>query len=179
MLPDRAIAFRPVAASDLRLLESWLALPHNLKWWGAPEEELGKIRDMLEGRDTTKPYIFTVSGDDIGYIQSWRIADYSDTDLAHDYPWLKALPADAVGIDLTIGDADKLSKGIGTAVLNAFVRDLLALGHKTIIIDPDPANARAIRAYEKTGFRIIPHLLGKSGDSLLMQYQLNETEPAT
>ncbi len=47
---------------------------------------------------------------------------------------------------------------------------LLEEGHETIIIDPVSHNGRAVRAYEKAGFRPVPHLLGRTGDTLIMQY---------
>ena len=37
-----------------------------------------------------------------------------------------------------------------------------------VITDPDPANARAIRAYEKAGFRQRPHVDTPDGPALLM-----------
>ena len=90
-----------------------------------------------------------------------------------DHPWLAELPPDAVGVDLSIGDAARLSQGIGSAALAAFARRLLTEGHRTIVIDPDPDNARAVRAYAKAGFRPIPHLEGRTGDALIMQYHPN------
>ena len=43
-------------------------------------------------------------------------------------------------------------------------------GFSQIIIDPDPNNIRAVRAYEKAGFRPIAELAGKTGDSLIMRH---------
>ena len=34
-----------------------------------------------------------------------------------------------------------------------------------------------MRAYEKAGFRAIPRLLGRTGDTLIMQYDLKENDP--
>ena len=62
-------------------------------------------------------------------------------------------PSHTVGVDLSIGDGASLSKGYGSQALRAFVRLLREQGHDTIIIDPDPQNLRAVRAYEKAGFR--------------------------
>ena len=56
MPADGEIAFRPVGAPDYPLLRGWLSAPHVRAWWGDPEEELGFIRDMVEGRDTTRPF---------------------------------------------------------------------------------------------------------------------------
>jgi aminoglycoside 6'-N-acetyltransferase len=39
------------------------------------------------------------------------------------------------------------------------------------------ANRRAVRAYEKAGFRAIPRLLGRTGDALIMQYDSHKNDP--
>ncbi len=88
-------------------------------------------------------------------------------------------PSDAVGVDLSIGDPGKLSQGIGSAALREFTERLVKQGYRTIIIDPDPDNRRAVRAYESAGFRAIPQLLGRTGDTLIMQYELKENDPAS
>ena len=84
------------------------------EWWGEPETELGYIRDMIEGRDTTRPFIFSVDGEPVGYIQYWFIGDHQNATWIADHPWLAELPSDAVGVDLSIGDPGKLSQGIGS-----------------------------------------------------------------
>jgi aminoglycoside 6'-N-acetyltransferase len=80
-------------------------------------------------------------------------------------------------VDLSIGDVGKLSQGIGSGVLRAFTERLVEEGHRAIIIDPDPENRRAVRAYEKAGFRPVPRLLGRTGDTLIMQYELSDNDP--
>ena len=45
-----------------------------------------------------------------------------------------------------------LDRGHGSALIRAFADRLFASGTPRVVIDPDPANARAIRAYEKAGF---------------------------
>lgn len=65
-------------------------------------------------------------------------------------------------------------RGIGSTVVNMLARQLRDQGHREIIIDPNPANARAVRAYEKAGFRTIAALAGQYDDVLLMRY-----DPAT
>jgi aminoglycoside 6'-N-acetyltransferase len=165
-----AYQFRPMTAGDLPLMRRWLEAPHVREWWGDPETELGYIRDMIEGRDTTRPFIFSVDGEPAGYIQVWFVGHHQNETWIADNPWLAELPADAVGVDLSIGDPDRLAKGIGSGVLRAFTAHLVEQGYRTIVIDPDPANGRAVRAYEKAGFRAVPHLAGRTGDTLIMQY---------
>lgn len=167
--PQR-IGFRPLTTADLPLLAQWLETPHWRRWWGEPETELAQIRDMVEGRDTTEPYLFTLDGREAGYIQLWRVADNRTPDLVADHPWLAELPAEAVGVDLSIGREEDLSRGIGTAALTAFVAQLRARGHQRIVIDPDADNGRACRAYEKAGFRPLAHLAGRTGGALIMEH---------
>ena len=169
--------FHPMGISHLPLMRRWLEQPHVREWWGEPETELGYIRDMIEGRDTTRPYFFTVDGRPVGYIQYWFVGHHQNETWVADHPWLAELPSDAIGVDLTIGEPDLLSRGLGTVALRAFTKRLVADGHHTIIIDPDPANGRAVRAYAKAGYRAIPRLLGRTGDTLIMQYELKHNDP--
>ncbi|WP_421980962.1 GNAT family N-acetyltransferase [Roseibium sp.] len=168
------ISFRPVQEEDLALLAHWLEKPHWRKWWGDPQTELGYIEDMVQGRDTTRPFIFQKDGSDKGYIQVWFIGDQQKTDYAADYPWLSLLPEEAVGVDLSIGLQEDLSAGLGTEALRAFVRMLLEEGYGRILIDPDPQNERAVRCYRKAGFEVIPELVGKTDDCLLMEFKNTE-----
>jgi RimJ/RimL family protein N-acetyltransferase len=174
-LLESVIWFEPMMTHHLPMMRAWLDMPHVREWWGDPQTELRDIVEMIEGRDSTRPFIFHVDDKAMGYIQYWFIGPHQTEDWTKDNPWLMELPADAVGVDLTIGEADMLSKGIGSAVLRAFVDRLAAEGHRTIIIDPDPENVRAVRAYEKAGFKPIPHLQGRSNSVLIMQHQLNAT----
>lgn len=164
------IGFAPVTSADLPLLRTWMDAPHWRRWWGDPDAELALIADMVEGRDTTRPYLFSLDGKPVGYIQVWQIRDHQTPRWIAEEPWLADVPADAVGVDLSIGDAANLSKGLGSRALQAFVAMLLEEGHRTILIDPDPANARAVAAYRKAGFVPVPHLDGHTDGVLIMQY---------
>lgn len=164
------ITFRPVTRDDLATLTDWIKRPHWQEWWGDPATEIGYITDMIEGRDTTRPFFFMVDGVDAGYIQYWIVGDQLKEPWLTEAPWMLALPEGTIGVDISIADAATLSRGIGTAVLTAFVARLRAEGHEEIIIDPDPSNGRAVRAYEKSGFRAIPELEGRTGDYLIMRH---------
>ena len=153
------------------MLELWMRGPHWREWWGDSDEEIRFVHDMMEGRDTTRPFIFTADGEDVGYIQYWFVRDHQNEAWLADNPWLGVLPPETIGVDLSIGPAERLSRGIGSAALRAFVALLRDRGFTEIIIDPDPDNLRAVRAYEKAGFRPIPELLGRSGDSLIMRLE--------
>jgi ribosomal protein S18 acetylase RimI-like enzyme len=48
-----------------------------------------------------------------------------------------------------------LAEPHGSAIIRQRSAELFARGARRIVIDPDPANVQAIRAYEKAGFRYI------------------------
>ena len=79
-------------------------------------------------------------------------------------------------IDLFITTA-RQGNGLGTEAISLVTRELFeAWGHHRVTIDPSAGNARAIRAYEKVGFRRVGVLRqyerGRDGtfhDGLLME----------
>ena len=133
---------------------------------------LAYIRDMIEGRDDTcSPFLIMLDGEPAGYIQVWRIGPHQIPAWTAESPWLLEVPAEAVGVDLSLADSQRLSQGIGSAALRQFAVSLLAQDHETILIDPDPDNGRAVAAYRKAGFRAVPHLEGRTPGVLIMQFQ--------
>lgn len=80
------------------------------------------------------------------------------------------LDAATVGVDIAIGEEANLARGLGSTVLKRFVKMLREMGHQTIIIDPDPENRCAVRAYEKAGVQLLPHLAGRTEGVLIMHH---------
>jgi aminoglycoside 6'-N-acetyltransferase len=97
----------------------------------------------------------------IGYQQCW------DPHAEPDHP-CRDQPAGTRGIDQFIGEPDFLGYGHGSAFIRRFVEQLFAAGAPRVVTDPNPRNARAIRAYTKAGFRPIDTRLTISGQALLM-----------
>ncbi|HSI02280.1 MAG TPA: GNAT family N-acetyltransferase [Reyranella sp.] len=64
-----------------------------------------------------------------------------------------------------------IGRGHGSAFIRQFCDELFFGGEITTVTttDPDPANARAIRAYEKAGFRPVERQSTPWGSVLLMQ----------
>jgi aminoglycoside 6'-N-acetyltransferase len=61
-----------------------------------------------------------------------------------------------------------VDRGHGSAFIRTFLERLFAAGAPRVITDPDPANARAIRAYEKAGFQSDRVVDTPDGPALLM-----------
>jgi aminoglycoside 6'-N-acetyltransferase len=76
---------------------------------------------------------------------------------------------------------DVFGTGVATDALRAVCRLLIEKGHHRLIIDPNAANARAIAAYRKLGFRDVGIMRryernrdGEWTDSLLMDLLADE-----
>jgi ribosomal protein S18 acetylase RimI-like enzyme len=146
--------FRPLTESDLPLLETWVVRPHVAEWWdGAIELEQGLAQ-----------YLAILDGDAIGYVHSYQAA------ACHaDGWWLEVSDEGVFGIDQFLADGARLGQGLGTRMVRAFVERLLADPRVTRVqVDPSPANARAIRCYEKAGFHRVGEIVTPDGPALLM-----------
>jgi aminoglycoside 6'-N-acetyltransferase len=157
--PSRYV-FRPLKEDDLPLIAGWLAEPHVAEWWDDPEEELAAIREHI-GSISVEPLIVELGGRPIAYLQSY------DPHLEDDHPY-QDQPFGTLGIDVTIGPPELIGVGHGSAIVRQFSDDLFAEGVPRVIIDPDPRNARAVRAYEKAGFRPIGERTSVYGHAILM-----------
>ena len=153
--------FRAVTEADLPMLSAWLAEPHVAEWWNdGPGAALAEIVEAMES-DSTEPLIVELDGKPIGYVQSY------DPHLEDDHPY-QDQPFGTLGIDVTIGVPELVGIGHGSRLVNAFVEILFEEGCPRVIIDPHPGNGRAIRAYEKAGFRRLGERTTPFGPALIM-----------
>lgn len=138
-------AFRQLEKADLPVLKGWLEAPHVTAWWGDPEGEISEIAEFIDG-SSVRPYIVSLLGRPIGYIQSY------DPHEEYDHPY-QDQPPGTLGIDQFIGVPELTGLGHGPALIKAFCKMLFAAGSRRIVVDPDPENHYAIRTYAKAGFR--------------------------
>jgi len=137
-------SFEPIGPADLPLLKQWLEEPHVAEWWPDPDRALATIaRHMTD--PTVDAFIVKADGRPIGYLQNY------DLGAEPDHPFGDHPPGSR-GIDQFIGEPDMVGRGHGSAMIRAFVEALLGRNIPRVVTDPDPANARAIRAYQKAGF---------------------------
>jgi RimJ/RimL family protein N-acetyltransferase len=147
-----AIAFRRLTDDDVPLMHRWLNQTAIKRWWDDSTATLEQVRDYygpaIRGDEPTQPFVIELDGRPVGYIQSYRPEDWPD------YWGRQALPPNVAGIDLFIGEDDARHRGFGPLILDAFIAELAAAGPSiaAVMVDPDPANLAAIRAYEKAGF---------------------------
>jgi aminoglycoside 6'-N-acetyltransferase len=145
---------RPEHAERLRALRRTPEVEH---WW----------QPLEEGWPLTEPDLHKltvlVDGEVAGFIQYWEEPDPS------------ARHAD---VDIFLGP-DHQDRGLGTEAMRTVVRHLIDdRGHHRITLGTSVDNARAVRAYEKVGFRTVGvmrkaslrHRTGEWEDEYLMEY---------
>ena len=161
------ISFRSVTKKDETLLKRWVATPHWQEWWDAPDVAVAEILGHLES-DSVEPMIAELDGKPVAYVQTY------DPHMEDDHPYQDQLFG-TLGIDISIGEASDLNKGLGTEILQALAELLFKEGASRLIIDPHPDNKQAIRCYEKAGFVALDTRTSAYGPALMMA--LNNPEP--
>lgn len=134
--------FRPLTRDDFPLLLLWLAKPHVKEWWDDGDDTLEKVAAHYGTEPDTERFILMLADEEGG---AFRPVGY--------FQYYNDEPG-TIGIDQFIGEESLINRGIGTQAVRAFL-DLIAEREDphTMVLDPDPANARAIRCYEKAGFQ--------------------------
>jgi RimJ/RimL family protein N-acetyltransferase len=150
------------------LIHRWLKTPHVARWWyedvGTFEEVSEQYSAYIEGREPVEPYFIVYNERPAGYIQSYRVSDDEE------YTELVGIDNSA-GVDLFIGEEDLLYGGLGPSLIRRFLADVVfADGSiEVCVIDPEPENKAAIRAYEKAGFRYFKSVDTSGGPVYLMK----------
>ena len=154
---------------DLPLLHEWLKRPHLVEWWGdeAQRSTFAEMRAQYLPRVLAEagvtPYIVMRGDEPIGYAQSYVALGSGDG------WWEDETDPGVRGIDQSIADPELLGRGLGTRLVTALVERLFADPAVTRIqTDPSPDNGRAIRCYEKAGFRALRTIVTPDGPALYM-----------
>jgi aminoglycoside 6'-N-acetyltransferase len=158
--PPTVHSIRPMLSQDLPMVRTWLAAPHVREWWGEPDEQFALVSGDLEQR-ALEQYVVMSGERPFAYLQCYEQAAWPENGLGTHPPGTR-------GIDQFIGEPDMLGCGHGSVFIRAFVKGLLDTGTPRVLTDPDPANGRAVRAYEKAGFRREWELDTPDGRALLM-----------
>jgi aminoglycoside 6'-N-acetyltransferase len=136
LLRGPRVALRPLEAADLDRVGEILQEPDVRRWWGA--YDAARVRgELLDDADVTA-FAIEVEGQFAGMVM---YSEENDPDYRH------------AGIDISLATAHQ-GQGLGPEALCVLARHLFEeRGHHRLTIDPAAANERAIRAYERVGFR--------------------------
>jgi aminoglycoside 6'-N-acetyltransferase len=157
-LPDGPLTLRPLAEDDLDRLVAIAEAPGVAEWWSPPRGAEAR-RDEL--RNEGLAFAIELDGEVVGWL---GFEEELYPDYAH------------ASLDLFLAPRAQ-DRGLGPAALRLAAGWLVREhGHHRLTIDPAAENARAIRAYEKVGFRPVGRLRqyqrfpdGTWHDGLLME----------
>jgi aminoglycoside 6'-N-acetyltransferase len=143
------VVLRSGRPEDAPAMRAVFDAPEVARWW--PDATDDDIAEQLENRDPdVDVWLVEADGRVVGLIQA---AEETDPMYRH------------AGIDIVL-HPDAHGRGLGPEAIRVLARHLLDdRGHHRLVIDPNAANTRAIRAYEKVGFRRV---------GVLRQYEWHE-----
>ncbi len=164
------VTLRLMTAQDLPMLHVWLNRPHIVEWWGGDRPTLAdvykKYTPRVLAKENVTPYIVMLGQVPVAYAQSY-IALGSGGGW-----WEDETDPGVRGIDQSIADPELLGMGVGTRLVRALVETLFRDPSVTKIqTDPAPTNLRAIRCYQKAGFRIVSDIVTPDGPALYMLHE--------
>ena len=135
VLTGRRVTVRPVEAADLETLAAILREPSVARWW--PDDPDDTARELVTSTDSCTCAIL-LEGTVVGCVQ-WY--EENEPGCRH------------AALDMFVATAHQ-GRGLGPEALRLAARHLFAArGHHRLVIDPRVDNGRAIRAYERVGFR--------------------------
>ena len=171
--PGLSIRLMRDEPQDYELMAKWLTDERVLEFAYGRDKPFGvdrvlaRFRPRVRGEDEVVPCILGHNDIPVGYMQYYPVS------AGREYG-IEAVTG-VFGVDLFIGEPDLWDRGIGAQALGMLVRHLFsALGAVRVVIDPLVTNERAIRCYEKSGFKKVKVLArhelheGKLRDAWLM-----------
>ncbi|MGP4073878.1 GNAT family N-acetyltransferase [Piscibacillus sp. B03] len=168
LISKRELEVRKLDQKDIRFMAKWLSDDRVLEFYEGRDQpfDTEKVReDFLNEESDVVSCMVLFKGKEVGYIQFYE-KKYSYTD------------NDVYGIDQFIGEPTYWNMGIGTLLVSSMVNFLInKKGADVVVMDPQIRNSRAIRCYEKCGFKKVKMLPehelheGVYQDCWLMEYR--------
>lgn len=141
------LRLRAATPADAAILRGWDEQPHVVA--SDPNDEWNWESELARSPDWREQLIAEVAGRPVGFVQ---IIDPAREESRY---W-GDVPANLRAIDIWIGEATDLGRGYGTAMMQlALARCFASPAVSAVLIDPLATNTRAIRFYERLGFRFV------------------------
>jgi len=152
------ITFVRLTRDDFPLLANWLSDPTVARWWNHETSPEALEKDFGAEADGTEPsevFLAWADGRPFGLIQRYAIADYPE--YVEELSAVCPVPESAVSIDYLIGEPECRGRGLGAAMIAAFVAESWAAypDASAVVVAMHQHNAASWRAVERAGFRRI------------------------
>jgi aminoglycoside 6'-N-acetyltransferase len=162
-IAGQGVRLRTATPADRPLLERWDEAPHVVE--SDPNDDWQWERELALDHAWREQLIAEVNGRPVGFLQ------IIDPQLEDSHYW-GDVPSGLRAIDIWIGEADALGQGYGTTMMQQAIARCFAAPEVTaILIDPLASNTRAIRFYERLGFRSVERRWFGADDCLVMRLE--------
>jgi ribosomal protein S18 acetylase RimI-like enzyme len=143
--------FQPVDQAYRSLVHHWLKQPHVAKWFYGQglQNTINHLDDFLKGSSSGQYWIGFDQERPFAFLITSSVEKPND-ELTK---WC-AKEGEAITLDLLIGEADYLGKGLSHIVIQEFL--LSQFSNVTeVLIDPEATNSHAVHIYKKVGFTVL------------------------
>jgi RimJ/RimL family protein N-acetyltransferase len=148
------IKIRPIKKEDKYIVKKWLSDPEVLQFYEGRDcsFSMEMIEEkFLNGSPVVSRCIVTLENREIGYLQYYPI----DEEERNKYGYSQSREV-IYGTDQFIGESALWNQGIGTLMINEVKKYLTeTAGADRLVMDPMVWNERAIKCYEKCGYKKI------------------------
>ena len=159
--------FRCATLDDKSLLIKWHKAAHVQEFWDTSDNQLNNMLGFLEGRKDIFEYWICSDAKDIDFalIMTSEFIDDGSPGLEN-YEKYFAKGGPTHSIDFMIGEESHLGRGLASVVLGSFMKflkDRIGVTKVRFLIDPDQRNLKAVKAYERAGFKKVGEFTPKLG----------------
>lgn len=164
------IVFRPLHLDDFELMHRWLNEPGVVEWWEGDDVSPDAVRRhyFTEVEEGVEHWLALEDDRPFGWIQCYPVT----SDLEECGPWFAlGVPDTAAGIDYLLGDPSDRGRGLGSAMISAFVDEVVFGRHADwthVAAGPFSANAGSWGALARAGFDHIGIIEDPAGPCHLM-----------
>jgi RimJ/RimL family protein N-acetyltransferase len=143
---SETVRLRPARRADWDLIRGWLARPDIEAWWGPRNATEAEVNIALNSGHALCR-IIEAGGAAVGYAHAVDATMWGD-ELPQD------LAPGTWDLDLFIASEEHRGRGVGQAALSQLKDEVFGTTLATAVcVFPSIRNERAVRAYERAGFR--------------------------
>jgi aminoglycoside 6'-N-acetyltransferase len=142
-----------LANGDLVLLHGWLNRPHLRRFYQKRPIDLDEVRaewgPVIRGEEPSLSHLALLDGRPFGYAQCFRLMDWPDYAA-------EIGVSDGVSTDYFIGEPELIGRGLGRAMLSAYLRDVVfpTFPEETrCVVCHEQENAASHGVLKSVGFR--------------------------
>ena len=156
MIEKDNLLIRQMTKDDFDIMVNWLNDKEVLEFYDELPSNLDRVKEKygprITGNHYVTPCIVEYKNQPLGYIQYYEIQEDDLKKYGYDSK------QNIYGIDQFIGKPEMWGRGIGTLMVGLMLNFLQSKGAEKVVLDVRNNNIRAIKSYEKCGFKKIKKL---------------------